>query len=115
MKVSCTQEALSRGLGIVGRTATARSPLPITSNVLIATDAGRLKLAATNLEITMSCWIDAQVDEEGAIAVPARLLTDFVNTLPNDRMVLSVAPRGRPMRVAFPPDEASVGGLDAED
>lgn len=115
MKVSCTQEALSRGLGIVGRAVAVRSPLPITSNVLIATDAGRLKLAATNLEITMSCWIDAQIDEEGAIAVPARLLTDFVNTLPNDRMVLSVAPRGRQMRVVCARNEASVGGLDAED
>ena len=115
MKVSCTQEALSRGLGIVGRAVAVRSPLPITSNVLITTDAGRLKLAATNLEITMSCWIDAQVDEEGAIAVPARLLTDFVNTLPNDRMVLSVAPRARQMRVVCARNEASVGGLDAED
>src|SRR3989304_7516757 len=101
MKVSCTQEALSRGLGIVGRAVAVRSPLPITSHVLIATDAGRIKLAATNLEITMSCWIDAQVDEEGAIAVPARLLTDFVNTLPNDRMGLSGPPRGPPIRVGF--------------
>src|SRR3990172_4724823 len=115
MKVSCTQEALSRGLGIVGRAVAVRSPLPITSNVLMGTDAGRLKLAATNLEITMSCWIDAQVDEEGAIAVQARLLTDFVNTLPNDRMVLSVAPRARQMRVVCARNEASVGGLDAED
>jgi DNA polymerase III subunit beta len=115
MKVSCTQEALSRGLGIVGRAVATRSPLPITSNVLIVSDGGRLKLAATNLEITMNCWIEAKIEEEGAITVPARLLTDFVNTLPNERITMSVAPRSRQMRVVCARNEASIGGLDAED
>lgn len=115
MKVSCTQEALSRGLGIVGRAVATRSPLPITSNVLLQSDGGRLKLTATNLEITMSCWIDARVEEEGAITVPARLLTDFVNTLPNDRISMSVAPRARQMRIVCARNEATVGGMDAED
>ena len=115
MKVSCTQEALARGLGIVGRAVASRSPLPITSNVLITSDEGRLKLAATNLEITMSCWIDAQIDEEGAITVPARLLSDFVNTLPNDRISLTVAPRSRQVRLACARNEATIGGMDADD
>ena len=69
MRVTCTQAELSRGLGIVGRAVAARSPLPITANVLIASDGGRLKLSATNLEITMSCWIDATIEEEGAIVL----------------------------------------------
>jgi DNA polymerase-3 subunit beta len=115
MKVTCTQEALSRGLGIVGRAVAARSPLPITANVLIASDGERLKLSATNLEITMSCWIDATIEEEGAITVPARLLADFVNTLPNDRISLTVAPRSRQVKVECARNEASIGGLDADD
>ena len=115
MKVTCTQEALSRGLSIVGRAVAARSPLPITANVLITSDGGRLKLSATNLEITMSCWIDATIDEEGAITVPARLLSDFVNTLPNDRISLTVAPRSRQVKVECARNEAQIGGLDAED
>ena len=86
MKVACTQEAFSRGLGIVGRAVASRSPLPITANVLLITEGERLKLTATNLEITMSCWIAAQVEEEGSATVPARLLTDFVSSLPNDRI-----------------------------
>lgn len=115
MKVTCTQEALGRGLAIVGRAVAARSPLPITSNVLLATEEGRLRLSATNLEITMSCWIQAQIDEEGAITVPARLLTDFVSTLPNDRISLTVAPRARQVRLACARNEATIGGLNAED
>ena len=53
MKVTCLQENLARGLGIVGRAVAVRSTLPITSNVLIATDGGRIKLAATNLDIAL--------------------------------------------------------------
>lgn len=115
MKVTCTQEALARGLGVVGRAVAARSPLPITANVLITSDEGRLKLSATNLEITMSCWIPAEIEEEGAITVPARLLSDFVNTLPNDRISMMVAPRSRQVKLECARNEASIGGLDADD
>src|SRR5436309_773590 len=115
MKVTCAQDALSRGLGIVGRAVATRTTLPITANVLITTDKDRLKLAATNLEITMSCWIPANIEEEGGITIPARLLTDFVNSLPNDRITLSLAPRSRQMRVSCARNEATIGGLDADD
>ena len=70
MNVSCLQEHLAKGLGIVGRAVAARSTLPITANVLLATEEGRLKLAATNLEIAISAWVPAQVEEEGEITVP---------------------------------------------
>src|SRR3970040_1287504 len=99
MNVSCLQEHLAKGLGIVGRGVATRRTLPITSNFLIATDEGRLKLAATNLEIALSCWIGAQIEEEGAITVPARLLTDFVNSLPSEKMDLAVAPRTRQLHI----------------
>jgi DNA polymerase-3 subunit beta len=115
MRVTCTQAELSRGLNIVGRAVAARSPLPITANVLIASEEGRLKLSATNLEITMTCWIDATVEEEGAITIPQRLLADFVNTLPNDRISLTVPPRSRQVRLECARNEASIAGLDADD
>lgn len=116
MKITSNQADLARGLGIVGRAVAARSPLPITSNVLIASEgADRLKLTATNLEITIACWIPATIEEEGAITVPARLLTDFVATLPNDPLSLTVAPRSRQVRVVCARNEAQIGGLDAED
>ena len=75
MKLSCLQENLSRGLAIVGRAVATRTTLPITQNVLLTTDQSMLKLSATNLEIAITTWIGAQVEEEGSITVPARLLT----------------------------------------
>lgn len=115
MRVSCLQENLSRGLGIVGRAVAARTTLPITSNVLLATDQSRLKLSATNLEIAISCWIGAKVEEEGAITIPARLLTEFVNTLPNDRIDMNLSPRGRTLDMKCARFEARISGLDAEE
>src|SRR3990170_4732622 len=115
MNISCLQEHLTKGLGIVGRAVAARSTLPITANVLLATDAGRLKLAATNLEIALSCWVGAQVEEEGAITVPARLLIDFVSSLPSEKIEMTLAPRSRQLRLVCARNEATVGGMDADD
>ncbi len=115
MKVLSLQENLSKGLGIVGRAVAVRSTLPITSHILLATDGGRLKLAATNLEIALSCWIGAQVEEEGAVTIPARLLIDFVNSLPNERIELTLGPRGRQVHVQCARNEATIGGMDADD
>lgn len=115
MKLSCLQENLSRGLGIVGRAVASRTTLPITNNVLISTDQSRLKLAATNLEIAISCWIGAKVDDEGSITVPARLLSEFVNSLPNDRIDISSGSGGRNVVVKCARFEARVAGTDADE
>lgn len=115
MKVSCLQENLAKGLGVVGRAVASKATLPITSNILLATDRDRLKLAATNLEIYINCWIGAKVEEEGAITIPARLLTDFVNTLPNDKVNLEVQARTRELHLSCLRVEARMKGLDAQD
>jgi DNA polymerase-3 subunit beta len=115
MKVTCLQENLARGLGIVGRAVALRSTLPITSNVLISTEHGRIKLAATNLDIALSCWIGGQIEEEGAITVPARLLTDFVNSLPAEKIQFTLAPRSRQVKLVCARNEATIGGMDADD
>ncbi len=115
MKFACLQENLAKGLGLVGRAVATRSTLPQTSHVLIASDGGRLKLAATNLEIAITCWLGAQIEEEGAITVPARLLTDFVNSLPSERMDVTVAPRARQLHVVCGRNEVTIAGMDAAD
>ena len=113
MKLSCLQENLNKGLGIVGRAVATRTTLPITQNVLIATDESRLKLAATNLEMAISCWIGAKVEEEGAITIPARLLTEFASSLPNDRIDMTLSQHTLQLKCAR--FEARINGLDAED
>ena len=116
MKLSCLQEDLNRGLAVVGRAvAPARTTLPITNNVLLASDQSRLKLVATNLEMAISYWTGAKVEEEGVITVPARLLTEFVNSLPNDRIDISLLPQVKTLGLKCARFEARISGIDARD
>ena len=115
MRLSCLQENLNRGLSVVGRAVATRTTLPITNNVLLATDQSRLKLVATNLEMAISCWIGAKVEEEGAITVPARLLTEFISSLPNDRVDISLFPRTKTLGLKCARFEARISGVDAKD
>ena len=115
MKLTCLQENLSRGLGVVGRAVATRTTLPITGNVLLATDQSRLRLAATNLEMATSCWIGAKVEEEGEITVPARLLIEFVNSLPSDKIDISLSPRTKTLELKCARFEARISGVDARD
>ncbi len=115
MKLSCLQENLNRGLGVVGRAVATRTTLPITNNVLLATDQSRLKLVATNLEMAISYWIGAKVEEEGAITVPARLLTEFVSSLPNDKINVNLSPKTKTLELKCARFEARISGVDAKD
>jgi len=115
VKLSCLQENLTRGLQITGRAVSTRGTLPILSNVLLKTDAGRLKLTATNLEIGINCWVPAKVDDEGAITVPAKLFTDFVNNLPAGAIEFSLNVRTKTVHLKSGPYEANLKGLDAEE
>ncbi len=122
MKLSCLQENLNRGLNIVGRAVATRTTLPITNNVLLATDEGRLKLVATNLEMAISCWIGADIEEEGSITVPARLLTEFVASLPSEtvnkdseKVHIQLSPQTKTLGLKCARFEARISGVDAKE
>ena len=115
MQVSCLQQNLRRGLAIVGRAVATRSNLPVLQNVKIATEDSMLVLTATNLDIAITTRIGAQVEEEGEITIPARLLTDFVNSLPDERIDIktSVEPLSIGLKCQW--FEANINGTDAEE
>lgn len=115
MKLSCLQENLDRGLNVVGRAVAVRTTLPITNNVLLATDKSRLKLSATNLEMAISCWIGAKVEEEGAITVPARLLSEFISSLPSEKVDINLSPQTKTLGLKCARFEARISGVDAKD
>lgn len=83
MHITCTQENLARALSYLERVVGKQTTLPILSNYLIETEKGRLKISATNLEIGVVVSIGAKIEKEGKIAVPAKILSNFVSNLPN--------------------------------
>jgi DNA polymerase-3 subunit beta len=115
MKVTILQENLARGLGIVSRAVAPRSTLPVLSNVMIATDEGRLRLSATNLEMGITCWIAARIEEEGSTTVPARTLADLVNTLPGDQVALTLDSSTQTLNVRSGTSTNDIKGIDAQE
>jgi len=115
MKLTCLQENLNRGLNTVGRAVATRSTLPITTHVLLATDEGRLKLVATNLEMAICCWIGADIAEEGSVTVPARLLTEFVSSLPNEKIDINLSNQTHTLSLKCARFEARISGMDARE
>lgn len=115
MKISCLQDNLAKGLSIVGRAVSPRSTLPVLGNVLLAVDNGRLKLAATNLEIVITCWIGATVHEPGAITVPARTFAELVNTLPQEKVDLTLHKTSETLHVTCGKIEANIKGINSDE
>lgn len=90
MKLQVTQENLAKALNTVARVANSRNTLPILSNVILKTVGTRLSIAATNLDIAITCYVGSKVTTEGAITLPARLMQDFVSSLPSGVITLSL-------------------------
>jgi len=113
VRVSVLQENLAKGLSIVGRAVASRSTLPVLNNILIETDNSQLKLSAMDMEIAINCWVGAMIEDEGQITVPARLLSDFVNSLPNDRIDMELQTRTQTLHLHCARYEANIKGIDA--
>ena len=90
MKITCIQENLARGLRVVNRAVPSRATLPITQNILIEAEDARLKLSATDLELSITTWVGAQIEATGSITLPARTLIDTVSSFDMGRVEIEV-------------------------
>lgn len=113
MRFSVQQPSLAKGLSIVARAVSSRTTMPVLSNILLEAKGNQLRLAATNREIGINCWIGAKVEDEGAITIPARLLSEFVNSLPPERIDMDLTVRTQTLRLACARFEANLKGIDA--
>ncbi len=115
MRVSVLQENLHKGLSTVSRAIQSRPTLPILANVLLATDDARLQLSATNLDLGITAWIGAKVDEPGTITLPARTLQELVSTLPPERVDMDLDVRTLALHLACGVKSANIKGMDAHE
>ena len=115
MKVTVLQDNLAKGLGIVSRAVSPRSTLPVLSNILVATDEGRLRLSATNLELGITCWIGAKIQEEGSTTVPARTFADLVGTLADQQVEMALNVRTQSLSLSCGVSHTDMKCIDAQE
>lgn len=113
MKLQVTQENLNRALNTVARVANSRNALPILANILVKTTNNRLSIAATNLDIAITQYIGAKVGEEGSVTVPARLMQDFVSSLPGG--VIELELEETKLHIKTEQYNSVINGLAADD
>ena len=90
MKYSCNQDTFSKYLNIVSRIVTTKPGLPILSNVLFESDKGKLTMKTTDLELSISTWIGADIQDDGKITAPAKQLSEFVNSIPEEKVDIDI-------------------------
>lgn len=115
MKATVLQENLAHGLSVVSRAVSPRSTLPVLANVLLASDEGRLRLSATNLELGITCWIAARIEQDGSTTVPARTFSDLVNTLPADQVRLALDTKSQTLNVRCGTSTNDIKCIDAQE
>ncbi len=115
MKVIVKREDLAQGLRAVARAISSRTTLPVLSNVLVATDEKTLRLSATDLELAITAWVPAKVEEEGATTVPARTFSDLVGIVSADVLRLTYDDDRRTLHVHGGSSETDILCIEADE
>ncbi len=93
LKITCSKDELVQALGVVARAVSTRTSVQILSGILLeATSKGELRVAATDMELSLRSTITAQVEGEGAIVLPGRTLADMARLLPGDEVSIEHKP-----------------------
>ena len=115
MIVSVLQENLANSLNIVTKAVDSNPPLPVLANVLLETEDSRLKISATNLEMSISVWIGAKVEQSGSITLPARTLSEYVNILSRERVDMRLDAATHSMQLRCGVQTSTIRGIDADE
>jgi DNA polymerase-3 subunit beta len=116
MKLTCSPEALTHALQVVSRAVSPRTTLPILNNVLLETSPEGLKLTATNLEIGIVNHVDAEIAAEGSVTLPAKILTEFVAQLHDDKLDMELDTATQTLTVKCGPyHDVKIKGIGANE
>lgn len=113
MKLSLTQENFNKALSVVGRVVGNRATLPVLANILLKTENNRLRLSATNLEMGVTYWLGGKVETNGAITIPARLLSEYIASLPAETIKLEL--EKTTLNIQTQNYQSQIHGIEAEE
>jgi DNA polymerase-3 subunit beta len=89
LRLVCSKDELVQRLSVVARGVSTRSAVQILSGILLRAEASELQLAATDMELSLRASLHAEVEGEGAVVVPGRLLVDISRALPAEEVRLT--------------------------
>jgi DNA polymerase-3 subunit beta len=115
VKVTCTKDELTRALAVVGRAVSARATVQVLGGILLRGQEGRVELAATDMELSLRLSVEADVEGEGAIVAPGRLLVDLARLLPDNEVVLEHRSEHGVLEITCGPAAYKLNTYSAED
>jgi DNA polymerase-3 subunit beta len=92
LRITCSKDDLVQGLGVVSRAVSTRTSVQILSGILLEASGSELRLAATDMELSLRATVAAQVEGDGAIVLPGRTLLDIARLLPSDEVAIEHRP-----------------------
>lgn len=90
MKAVCLQENLKNALNLTSRNVASQPQLPILANILLKAEKNKIRLSSTNLSLSINLWINAKIEKEGETTLPAKIVTEFINSLPPGKIQLTL-------------------------
>jgi DNA polymerase-3 subunit beta len=115
MRITCSKAELARALSLAGRAVSTRAAVQVLGGVLVRAGDGQVELAATDMELSLRLSVDCQVEGEGAVVAPGRLLIELARLLPESEVVLEHNPDRGVLEVTCGPASYKLNTYSAED
>ncbi len=113
MKITILKDKLKEGVNIVEKIATKSTSLPVLNNILISAEKNFLNLSATDLEVGVRWWALVKTEKEGIIAIPSKILSSFINFLPNKSVSLEL--KNLDLKISCENHQTVLKGVDPEE
>jgi DNA polymerase-3 subunit beta len=114
MEFKCAKNDLYQGVQSVERIVSTRSTLPIIGNILLEATKSKLKISANNLEIGMEVFVNAEIIEDGAILVPAKIFSGIVSKLPDTDITVKTMDKGI-VKISYKQSNFNINGLSPDE
>jgi DNA polymerase-3 subunit beta len=115
LRITCSKDDLVQGLGVVSRAVSTRTSVQILSGILLEASGSELRLAATDMELSLRATVAAQVEGDGAIVLPGRTLLDIARLLPSDEVAIEHKPAESVVHVTSGSASYTLNAFNPED
>lgn len=112
MKLICDQADLEQALNIVSKAITPNTTLPVLNNILLKAEKGKIYFSATNLEVAIQYFFHADIQTEGEITVPAKLISSYISLIKDEKIELFLLENDT-LQIKSPSSHTKIKGINA--